>query len=50
VDNIALFKPAASKQPMMLLPGRPPMPLLLDQPLTSTGAVKEGQKQASLGG
>lgn len=45
VDNIALFKQAENKQPLMLVPGRPPLVLPLDVPLMATGAVKEGQRQ-----
>ena len=44
VDNIAAFKPAEGKRPLMLLPGRPPKPLALEHALMSSGAVKEGQK------
>lgn len=33
---------------MMLLPGRPPLRLPLDHPLSATGAVKAGQKQIHL--
>lgn len=32
----------------MLLPGRPPVPLPLDQPLASTAAYKEGQRAVKL--
>jgi hypothetical protein len=48
VDNIALFGPAAGQHPMMLLPGRPPKLVALDQPLTATGVVKAGNKQVRL--
>ena len=44
VDNIALFKPAAGHQPLMLLSGRPPVPLPLDQPLMSTAAAQQGNR------
>ena len=44
VDNLALFKPAAGRQPLMLLPGRPPVPLPLDQPLMLTAAAQQGNK------
>ena len=44
VDNIAAFKPAEGKRPLMLLPGRPPKPLALEHALMSSGALKEGQK------
>ncbi len=45
MDNIALFKQAEKQRPIMLVPGRPPLALPLDQPLMATGAVKQGQKQ-----
>ena len=47
-DNVALFKPAADHQPLMLLPGRPPVPLPLDQPLMATAAAQQGNKVAEL--
>jgi hypothetical protein len=43
-DNVALFKPAADRQPLMLLPGRPPVSLPLDQPLMATAAAQQGNK------
>lgn len=45
MDNTPLFKAAEGEAPLMLLPGRPPSRLPLDQPLVATGAVKPGQKQ-----
>lgn len=45
MDNIALFKQAEKQRPLLLVPGRPPLALPLDQPLMATGAVKQGQKQ-----
>lgn len=45
VDNTPLFKSAEGEAPLVLLPGRPPSRLPLDQPLVATGAVKPGQKQ-----
>lgn len=49
VANVPVFKQAEGEQPLMLLPGRPPLVLALDQPLSATGAVKDGQKQVGLG-
>lgn len=45
MDKVPLFKAAEGERPLLLLPGRPPQPLALDQPLAATGAVREGQKQ-----
>lgn len=48
VDNSPMFKPAAAQRPLLLLPGKPPRLLPLDQPLSTTGAVKPGSKEVRL--